>query len=459
MVGKILIVDDVATNRIVLKARLAEACYAPLLAKDGESCLAAALQNRPDLVVLDLALPDQPGTAVIEALRSNPRTADIPVIALCGPRHAAQRLPALQAGADDVLAKPVSEPLLMARIRNLLRSRAMLTDLTERGAALRDLGLAEPAAAFDMPGTAALVTERRDTALRWRKLLDRRLADHVLVLSRAEALADPGATADAFVIDSDLGGAGGGLRLLSELRSRSASRHATTLLMMPDTDLPEAAMAYDMGANDICTESGGGAELALRLQRLLVQKRMADRLRASLRDGLRLAAIDPLTGLYNRRYALPRLAAIAERALLRNGAFAVMVIDIDRFKSVNDRWGHAAGDSVLVAVAQRLSDNLRGSDLIARIGGEEFLVALPDTAMPEARATAERIRAVVQNRPIPLPGGETLHVTVSIGLAGGTGAEVLQQGSLADLVNKADHALLAAKAGGRNQVMLGRSAA
>lgn len=458
MVGKILIADDVATNRIVLKARLAEGCYQPLIAKDGAGCLALARQDRPDLVVLDLALPDLPGVAVIEALRADRRTAEIPVIALCAPDQPAARLQALQAGADEVLAKPVAEPLLMARIRNLLRSRTMMTELAERGAPLREIGLAEAPAAFDLPGVIAFVTERRETALRWRKLLDRRLADHLLVLGRAGALAQPGATADAFVIDGDLGGPDGGLRLLSDLRSRSASRHAATLLMMPAPDAPAAAVAFDMGANDIGSEAGGGAELALRLQRLLAQKRAADRLRASLRDGLRLAAVDPLTGLYNRRYAQTRLAAIAERALLRNGSFAVMVIDIDRFKSVNDRWGHAAGDAVLVAVAQRLSDNLRGSDLVARIGGEEFLVALPDTGMAEARATAERIRAVVQNRPIPLPGGDPLGVTVSVGLAVGTGADVVQ-GSVADLVDKADRALLAAKAGGRNQVMLGRSAA
>ena len=137
---------------------------------------------------------------------------------------------------------------------------------------------------------------------------------------------------------------------------------------------------------------------------------------------MRLAMIDPLTGLYNRRYAMPELATIAARAAETGSPFAVMVVDLDRFKLVNDKHGHGAGDQVLVEVSRRLTANLRASDLLARIGGEEFLVALPDAGMPLARTVAERLCQAIEERPIRLASGIGLTVTVSIGVAVSDGA-------------------------------------
>jgi len=193
----------------------------------------------------------------------------------------------------------------------------------------------------------------------------------------------------------------------------------------------------------------------------LRRKRADDRLRASVQDGLRLAVIDPLTGLYNRRYAAARLTAIAEAAAAEGGEFAVMVVDLDRFKSVNDHWGHAAGDAVLVEVARRLGQSLRSGDLLARIGGEEFLAALPATGLTEGRIVAERLCHAVEETPVQLPGGAGIAVTVSIGLAVGRapGAGVPLRDTMRDTVDRADRALLAAKSAGRNQVTISRSAA
>ena len=182
--------------------------------------------------------------------------------------------------------------------------------------------------------------------------------------------------------------------------------------------------------------------MALRIRRQLDRKAQADRLRATVEDGLKLAMTDPLTGLFNRRYALPHLSRIAARALAENRPFAVMVLDIDRFKLVNDQYGHAAGDTVLREVALRVKDNLRSVDLVARFGGEEFLVAMPDTDLTSARLAAERLRAVVENTPVTLPNGTgQVQVTLSIGVAIG-GLPDVEKETVERLVDCADQALL-----------------
>jgi two-component system cell cycle response regulator len=204
-------------------------------------------------------------------------------------------------------------------------------------------------------------------------------------------------------------------------------------------------------------------EIALRLRSILRGKRRADQVRERLQDDLRLAMIDPLTGLFNRRYAMARLAKMANQTRLSGKPFAVMIADLDRFKSVNDRFGHAAGDSVLVEIGHRLSAGLRNSDLLARVGGEEFLIALPETDLDEALDIATRLCVMVKDRPMSLPTGQELVVTMSVGVAISGLATAAWGNSTLDFVGKvmecADQALLSSKMEGRNKVSIGRNAA
>ena len=219
-------------------------------------------------------------------------------------------------------------------------------------------------------------------------------------------------------------------------------------------------MAFDLGANDLVAAHLCPEEIALRLNALVRRKREADRLRASVKDSLRLAMIDPLTGIANRRSGLAQLATIADRSVSEDRPFALMVLDLDRFKSVNDRFGHAAGDTVLIEVARRLSTCLRATDLIARIGGEEFLICLPDTTLIESRIVAERLCHEIESQPVRLNTGDHLQVTISIGLALSHEARGYDAAPLvAEIFDRADRALLAAKGAGRNQVTISRSAA
>ena len=454
MTGRILVVDDVATNRIVMKVKLSAACYSVEQADCGIAALATARANRPDLILLDVIMPDMSGLDVCRKLKADPETADIPVILITAHSDRAAKMSGLEAGADDFLTKPVDEVTLLARVRSLLRARDTAHELRQRGEPV--LGLAEAAASFtarENPGRIALVAGGPKGAVMWKTALDDRVAGEVTILPRDAALGTlsqtEAATPDVFVIAADLTHRNEGLRLLSDLRSRPMTRNAATVMILPEGDSERAAIALDLGANDILYDPIDAQELALRIRTQLGRKLQADRLRASLQAGLEMATRDSLTGLYNRRYALYEL----ERMIARPGrGVAVMMLDLDHFKQVNDTHGHPVGDRVLRRVARRLRDELRGGDLLARIGGEEFLVALPDCDQQTALDCAERLRRAISGEGFALTGDAApLHVTLSVGIAlaapasGETGAA---------LIDRADAALYGAKADGRDQVTL-----
>jgi two-component system cell cycle response regulator len=161
---------------------------------------------------------------------------------------------------------------------------------------------------------------------------------------------------------------------------------------------------------------------------------------------------DPLTGLYNRAYFLEQLGATAEAGASRGLGLAVLMLDVDHFKRVNDTYGHDSGDAVLREVAQVLRECTRSEDLVARYGGEEFILALTVAAPDQATERAERIRAEIAARKV-FAGGETLRVTASIGLTFARPGGV-RSPQPKDLIIAADQGLYQAKHAGRNRVVL-----
>jgi len=461
MTEKILIVDDMSVNRIMLKVKLKEACHESIQAGNGETALRLAREEQPKLILLDMMLPDISGIEVCRRLRADPATNHIPVVIITASTDRARRLEALQAGADEFLTKPLNEAILLARIRSLLRACETEDELRLRAATCDEMGFAEAGGTFEFPDHLGLIAPDSVTAMAWRAMLTPHFRGKIDILTASAALAeaDGGRVPDVYVVAADLGAAGSGLRLVADLRSRVQSRHSGICLVLPDAGGDTAAMALDLGASDLFPLPLDPEETGLRLKLHVARKRRADQLRRQVRDGLRLAVADPLTGLYNRRYALAHLQRLAERAREMGRRYAVMVLDLDRFKLINDSLGHAAGDQVLETVAHRLRDNLRPSDLVARIGGEEFLVALPDTTLGTARMAAERLCRAIEAHPVVLTDGREVRVTISVGLALGNdrpdaGAETARK-----VIERADAALFAAKTEGRNQVTISASAA
>ncbi len=185
------------------------------------------------------------------------------------------------------------------------------------------------------------------------------------------------------------------LRLVSQWRANENSRRLPILLMADDSELPRLAKGLDLGANDYLIRPVDRNELLARVRTQIRRKRLEDRLHENYRRSLSLALTDELTGLYNRRYVFAHLNELLGRMTDGGGDTALMLFDIDHFKQVNDRYGHPAGDEVLRELAERAVRQVRSVDLVGRLGGEEFVVVMPETSLGEAVA---RRRASARSR-------------------------------------------------------------
>ncbi|WP_300029069.1 diguanylate cyclase [uncultured Roseobacter sp.] len=467
MQGKILIVDAISTNRIVLKVKLASAFYEVIQASTADEACVAALRHDPDLVISAMALPDCDAAHLCRKLQQNPQTRAIPMMVIgCRP-HADTRLQALEAGVQDVMLKPIDDTLLLARVRSLIRAHNTAAEWRMRDDTSRALGFAEDPADFGPPGQAVIVGAESAPIGHIMDQLRPALRTSLSWSAPETALRDltPGKVPDVFILilEEDDSHSGEVLRLLAAIRATAITRHAGILVMQPRPDPGLGAYALDLGADDLMTDGFDKKEMSLRVKAMMRRKRIADQLRATVRTGLKAAVSDPLTGLHNRRYAMPHLARVAEHSAATGRSFAVMVADLDHFKRINDLYGHASGDAVLVEAARRLRENLRGVDLVARIGGEEFLIVMPATPLPEARATARRLCRKIGGTSFVIPGAsEPISVTVSIGVTMGglQGKQLPAMDRDANyLLDTADKALYEAKIQGRNQINLARPAA
>lgn len=170
-------------------------------------------------------------------------------------------------------------------------------------------------------------------------------------------------------------------------------------------------------------------------------------------ESLHLSLMDHITGIYNARYLHTRLHQEYSSTARTNQAMALVILDLDHFKNVNDTFGHPAGDTVLHAVAQAIWSSVRKGDTVARVGGEEFAVLLPNSDCTTAKFVSERIRIHVRELQIPMPDGQDISVTISGGVACSSDFPLL---NVDDLYKKADQALFQAKDEGRDRIVRAR---
>lgn len=450
MTSRILVVDDVAANARLLEARLQAEYFDVRLAFNGGEALQIARDERVDLVLLDVMMPDMTGFEVCAALKADPQTAHVPVVMVTSLDQPADRVKGLNSGADDFLTKPVGDTALVARVKSLVRLKMVTDELSLRAAAMQSIGF-NSAEIFSQTATIAgriLVVDDRENSTR-------SIRQALLAPFSVEIGADPAAALalaqdrdfDLLMISLSLRD-GDGLRLCAQIRTSDRLRQTPVLLIVDADETERVARALDLGVNDYIIRPIDANELKARVRTQLRRKLYAERLRTTVSSAVELAVTDPLTGLYNRRYLDAHLASAVQRAAVTEKPVCLLFFDVDHFKAINDAYGHDAGDDVLRTFADRLRLSVRGIDLVARYGGEEFVLVMPETDASFAASVAERLRSEVERVMFTTASGASIHVTVSIGIA-----EWQRGDSPESLLKRADQAVYAAKSAGRNRVV------
>ncbi|MGR3469040.1 MAG: diguanylate cyclase [Shimia sp.] len=451
MAGDILIVDPVVTSRIAVQVKLAAAFYAVRASNGLAEAEAAITAGDVGAILLSEALLPDGAECALGRL-----AARCPVVVLTRAARPDKVAGWLAAGADDVVDRGGDTQVLLARLRRVLRRQAAHTAFEAQRSATSALGLAEDAAPFRRPHRVGVIADTPARSEAWAASLSEASSDLFLPLQPGEVMSLGPRMPQAFVMA--VSGVSWRQRVDLIGAFRAEDRDGLPIVLVGRGDRPEAvAAALDLGGSDSMTAGFGAQECILRLSRLIAERVQASRLRRSVDAGLEAAVTDPLTGLRNRRYAETCLHALIGASAETAGAgTAVMLLDLDHFKMVNDTHGHGVGDTVLRTFAARLRASVRGADTVARIGGEEFLVLMPDTTAMAARHVANRLRADTMAEPFPLPNGDGLALTLSAGLAHCAPGRATR---VEDIMSAADRALYAAKADGRDQVHVARPAA
>lgn len=453
MTARVLVVDDILANVRLLEAKLTAEYFEVHTAMNGVDALDAIERVKPDIVLLDVMMPGMDGIEVCKRIKSSPASHHIPVIMVTALDQPDDRVRGLEAGADDFLTKPVSDLALFCRVKSLVRLKMLTDELRSRVAASESMGLVnigEHDVLASGPGKILLIDNSNNLIGRLRGTLGQR---HDISAFDDPQLAIFEATEHRYeliIVSLDFDSFDG-LRLCSQLRSLERTRQIPILIIVDPDDNERLMRALDMGVNDYLLRPVDKQELMARVNTQIRRWRYTEQLRSNVKQSIELAATDALTGLYNRRFMEKQLSALVLNAAHRNKELAVMMIDVDYFKSINDNHGHDVGDRVLQELSSRIRDGLRSLDLPCRTGGEEFIVVLPDADKAMALRIGERLRKLVSAKPFN-SGSKSgpLSITVSIGVAAFEGVDDGMEG----LLKRADEALYQAKRDGRNRVTL-----
>jgi two-component system, cell cycle response regulator len=449
MTARVLVVDDILANIKLLEARLSAEYFEVLTSSSPGEALEILQSEHVDVVLLDVMMPGMDGFEVCRRIKAAPKTMHVPVVMVTALDQPTDKVRGLEAGADDFLTKPVDDIALITRVRNLARLKTLNDELMLRVATGSEMAPAAGSAAgtVDSPGRVLLVEDMAHATKRVVSAIGQHHDVDVETDLQSALLRATTQPYDVLIVSLSMA-AGDGLRLCSQVRSLERTRHLPIIIMAQPGDDARLLRGLDMGVNDYLIRPIDRNELVARVRSQIRRKRQTDHLRDRLEESVEFAITDELTGLHNRRYMERHLGTLAERAKATGRPLSVLIADIDHFKSINDSYGHDAGDAVLREFGTRFRRNTRSVDLACRVGGEEFIIVMPDTALENALQVGERVRDCIASQPFQANPKTQVRVTASVGIATLENSDE----SLEALLKRADEALYLAKRDGRNRV-------
>ena len=448
--SRILVVDDDPMNVKLVMAILKKGGYDSLAAYDGAEALEKVRGHHPDLILLDVMMPGLDGYQVTRELKDDPLTAGIPIIMLTALNGAEDKLRGLESGADEFLTKPVNAPELLARAKSMLRLKQYRDQLLLRASSEKAFGRHLAPAAARRPNVLLVEDNAKDMRL---------FSGQIQGLDINMSVASDGEQAlqeilsgeiDLVLLDIFLPGLDG-FDVCQRLKQDPVTRDIQVVLITCLKDLEGKIKGMELGADDYLVKPVDGRELTTRIKTLLAKKSYLDRLHTHYEQALSSAISDGLTGLYNQTYLKKFLDLEIKRSLRQGYPTSLLMLDLDDFKALNDRFGHPVGDQVLRETARAIRTGIREVDLASRYGGEEFAVVLPYADRNGARTVADRILAAIREIRLEGAAGRPVdHVTASIGIAScpDSGRDVDA------LVREADSMLYRAKRAGKNRIEL-----
>jgi len=448
---KILIVDDDPTSLKILESMLPADRYSVIQANNGEEALDSAFDQPPDLILLDIMMPGIDGFEVTRKIKKDKRTKDVPIIIITSLDKSESNVKGLEAGAEELLSKPVHATELLARVSSMLRLKEYRDQLTIRMLSGKSFGVMpkerEEIEIKEEEMPQVLLVEDTEVDA---KIVENALEDETFQLTTVKSGKDVFSTVSEKEID---------LILLDILlpdmngfeicrRLKKDHKDIQVVIVTCLDDLESKIKGIELGVDDFLVKPIIGRELKARVNTLLEKKVHLDSLRTHYHEALGKSQLDWLTGLYNHGYFQEFLGYELKRALEQKFPVSLIMIDVDNFKSYNDTLGHSAGDAILREMGQVLRNSIREVDFAARYGGEEFAVVLPYVNRENAIIIAKRIhKAFTSHEFLHDRSIELGNPTVSMGIA------VFPEEALnkADLIIQADSMLYRAKQSGKNQ--------
>ncbi|RST70254.1 diguanylate cyclase [Candidatus Aquarickettsia rohweri] len=398
---------------------------------------------------MDIMMPIMDGFGATKAIRKTPEISYIPIIIVTALSSIEDKVNSFVYGADDYMNKPINYSLLKLRIKSLIRMKSSIDEIILRagiGENLQNL-LCAPLLDVEIANSKILLVDDSELI---HSIYDKLERKNIIV----DICKNPDQAVQKclknnyslIIINSEIVDCNA-IDIAVKIRNQVKLKHIPILMIIDEYDEDTLIKNLEIGINDYFITPGEIRELIVKSIAQVKKFHYIQNLKSTY---LKDANIDELTQVYNRRYLEIYFKSLIKQLQNNEKISIICIIDIDNFKQLNDTWGHITGDKILKSIASILKNNIRSSDFIARIGGEEFIIILHHLTKLEAKSVIEKLsKNILETKFSDYSKIKTVKCTISAGIA-----DINPEDTLAEAINRADKNLYKAKSSGKNTVII-----